>query len=64
MRQVHRERVVQHVKVWIYASCHRSTATQRADVVHVLHLVASIVDKRFIEQHHALVTLQDHVRLL
>ena len=45
MRQVHRERVVQHVKVRIYASCHRSTATQRADVVHVLHLVASVVDK-------------------
>ena len=45
MRQVHRERVVQHVKVRIYASCHRSTATQRADVVHVLNLVASVVDK-------------------
>ena len=64
MRQVHRERVVQHVKVRIYASCHRSTATQRADVVHVLNLVASVVDKRFIEQHHALMSLQHHVRLL
>ena len=64
MRQVNRERVVQHVKVRIYPSCHRSTATQRADVVHVLHLVASIVDKRFIEQHHTLMPLQHHVRLL
>ena len=64
MRQVHRERVVQHVKVRIYPSCHRLIATQRADVVHILHLVASIVDKRFIEQHHALMPLQHHVRLL
>ena len=45
MRQVHRERVVQHVEVRIYASHHHSTATQRADVVHVLNLVASVVDK-------------------
>ena len=64
MRQVHRERVVQHVKVRIYSSCHCSGATQRADVVHVLHLVASVVDKRFVEQHHALMSLQYHVRLL
>ena len=64
MRQVHRERVVQHVEVRIYASLHRSTVTQRADVVHVLNLVASIVDKRLVEQHHALMPLQYHVRLL
>ena len=64
MRQIHRERVVQHVEVRIYASCHRSIATQRADVVHVLHLVASVVDKRFVEHHHALMSLHHHVRLL
>ena len=64
MRQVHRESVVQHVEIRIYASLHRSTVTQRADVVHVLHLVASVVDKRLVEHHHALVTLQHHIRLL
>ena len=33
-------------------------------MVHVLRLVASVVDKRLVEHHHALVSLQHHVRLL